>query len=730
MTSNTSQTNIATGGRVSSGVALTAGIELGHYRLLHKIGQGGFGITYLAQNTQTNERVVIKENLPTFYAYRNDYTLHVHPLDDETSPENYAHTLRRFVDEARTLARLNHPNIVRVLEAFEALGTAYYVMPYIEAKELHKVLPTEAVNEAWLLPILKSVLGALGYLHAQNLLHRDLKPGNILLQADGTPIIIDFGTARALQTERSATMVGTPGYTPIEQITPNGKRGPWTDIYALGATCYRLITGELPPQAVERLDDEDPYRPLAHRAELYGRFSATLLSSIDTALAVRAKNRWQSAQAWLEALAAPADTRSVPISVATVDTAAPSTPSKGSSLPLILTLLAVVLLGGGGYGVYAYLDAVEKARLQAEYEQAEAQRIAREKAERIKREEEARLAREEADRIKREEEARLAREEAERKAREEAACVEYIHAVMAVHTKASLPDADKIPTPPNDQVVQTLRELADKGNHEAEFVFSVLTTHGMSVPQNETKAMDYLRLAANAGEPHAQNVLGECYYQGKGVAKDEYEAAKWYRKSADQGHVIAQNNLGYCYDKGLGVSKDEYEAVEWYRKSADQGHAQAQHNLGWCYEKGFGVSKDAYEAVKWYRKAADQGHANACNNLGWCYQNGFGVSKDEYEAVKWYRKSAEQGNAIAQCNLGYCYEKGLGVSKDEYEAAKWYRKAAEQGFAIAQCNLGWCYESGFGVSKNMSEAVKWYRKAARQGNTNAQSNLKNLGKKW
>ena len=300
MNDNSSQSQ--NGANSGSGVALPVGLELGHYRLLRKIGQGGFGITYLAEHMQSHEQVVIKENLPTFYAYRDNDTLRIHPLDDDSSAENYSHTLQRFVDEARTLARLNHPNIVRVHEAFEALGSAYYVMPLIPGKELHKAAPS-VVDEAWLRPILKAVLSALSYLHGENLLHRDIKPANILLQEDGTPILIDFGTARALQSERSATMIGTPGYTPIEQITTHGKRGPWTDIYALGATCYRLITGERPPEANERLsDDEDPYRPLIKRSELRERFSRILLQSIDTALAIRAKNRWQTAQAWLEEL--------------------------------------------------------------------------------------------------------------------------------------------------------------------------------------------------------------------------------------------------------------------------------------------------------------------------------------------------------------------------------------------------------------------------------------------
>lgn len=283
------------------GVSLPAGMQLGQYRLLHKIGQGGFGITYLAEHLPSKEQVVIKENLPTIYAYRHQKTMQVLPLGSESAIQNYSHTLKRFVDEALTLAHLKHPNIVSVREAFEALGTAYYVMPYIPGSVLHQAAPPE-VDEAWLLPILKTLLGALEYLHGQNLLHRDLKPSNILLSDDGAPTLIDFGSARALHTARTCTMLGTHGYIPPEQMIPHGKCGAWSDLYALGATCYRLITGEIPPPCVVRLEDDTVYRPLQTRDELLSRFSPTILQSIDTALAIQGKNRWQTACAWLDEL--------------------------------------------------------------------------------------------------------------------------------------------------------------------------------------------------------------------------------------------------------------------------------------------------------------------------------------------------------------------------------------------------------------------------------------------
>ena len=305
MSTDNSQ-NYRTGTGVSQ-LALPAGVTLGQYRIIRKLGQGGFGITYLAEITTGGEHVVIKENLPTFCAMRNHTTLQVTATDPDDELQEYAEYLKRFVDEACLLAQLNHPNIVKVLGAFEGLGTAYYVMPWVGGKELQKAAPAPGViTESWLLPILRTMLSTLEYLHSNNIYHRDVKPANILLTAEGSPVLIDFGTARAIISDRSATHVGSPGYSPIEQLRSKGKRGPWTDVYSLGATCYRLITGERPPEAFDRLDeDEDPLRPLAPRAELHGRFSPAFLATIDKALALRSKDRWQTATAWYAALPVP-----------------------------------------------------------------------------------------------------------------------------------------------------------------------------------------------------------------------------------------------------------------------------------------------------------------------------------------------------------------------------------------------------------------------------------------
>ena len=298
--------------------ALPVGIKLGNYAIRKVIGSGGFGITYLAQEDITDKLVVIKENYPAEVSFRDMNSLTVGPAG-ESRKEAYEWAHKRFLDEAKLLSRLSHPNIVPILTAFTALGTAYYVMPHVEGTELHKAAPApRSITAEWLLPVLEKILSALGYLHAQGLIHRDIKPNNILLNAADEPILIDFGTARAVESTHSHTHIGTPGFMPFEQFSPKGKRGPWTDFYALGATCYCLITGKVPPDSVARME-EDEYLPLTDNPSLAGRFPERVLSSVDKALRMNRRERWQSAQEWLDALQTQPNVTSITIETVPLD---------------------------------------------------------------------------------------------------------------------------------------------------------------------------------------------------------------------------------------------------------------------------------------------------------------------------------------------------------------------------------------------------------------------------
>jgi serine/threonine protein kinase/N-acetylmuramoyl-L-alanine amidase len=285
--------------------ALPAGTRLEEFVIERILGAGGFGITYLASDVSLGRQVVIKENLPVQFCFRDPRSLTVSPR--HTSGEdldNFQWSLENFSRESAMLASVDHPGIVKVLRSFQAFGTAYFVMPFVEGMaldDLAKKRGDRSFTEVELASLLKDTLSALGYLHDRGIYHRDIKPGNILTTDQGKPVLIDFGSARQRLIERSMTVVESAGYTPFEQLQSRGNVGPWSDLYALGATLVKVMTGEAPPKANDRTMG-DPWQPLSGRAELTRRFSPLLLGTLDRALKLPIEERWQNAGDWQKAL--------------------------------------------------------------------------------------------------------------------------------------------------------------------------------------------------------------------------------------------------------------------------------------------------------------------------------------------------------------------------------------------------------------------------------------------
>ena len=253
-----------------SALRVNSMLQGGKYRIIEKLGQGGFGITYLAENTLLLGKVAIKEFFFKEYCDRDDSTSRV-TIPTSGNREIVERFKQKFIKEARTIFSLNHPNIVRILDVFEENGTAYYVMDYIEGESLGDMVKRRgAIPEAEALGYVKDAASALEYIHSKNINHLDIKPSNLVLRHDdGKVLVIDFGVAKQYDAVTSEGTTTTPvgishGYSPAEQYRKNGVQAfsPQSDVYALAATLFKLLTGNTPPEAMEIQDEGLPVAEL------------------------------------------------------------------------------------------------------------------------------------------------------------------------------------------------------------------------------------------------------------------------------------------------------------------------------------------------------------------------------------------------------------------------------------------------------------------------------------
>jgi serine/threonine protein kinase len=283
--------------------ALASGYLLRHYRIERVLSAGGFSIVYIATDTKQQHQVVIKEYLPSDQARRADGET-VESISAEANA-TFRQGIKRFFEEAGTLAKINHPNIVRVIDFFRDNNTVYLVMLYEEGKDLRWYIKRHGgrMSEKFIRTIFPQILIGLRELHANNLLHLDIKPANIFLRPGGKPLILDFGAAQPAYRDDKAQNPHTLtlGYAPIEQHR-RGHLGPWTDLYAIGASMWTCMAGKSPPSALERAK-RDRLKPAVKKFRRY--YSRQLLEAVDWCLRMDQIERPQTVQQLLDVLNQP-----------------------------------------------------------------------------------------------------------------------------------------------------------------------------------------------------------------------------------------------------------------------------------------------------------------------------------------------------------------------------------------------------------------------------------------
>lgn len=366
------------------GNGLPVGTRLNEFEITALVGEGGFGIVYLAIDHSLGRRVALKEYMPSALAGRNANSQV--QVKSDRHRETFQAGLKSFVNEARLLASFDHPALVKVYRFWEANGTAYMVMPFLEGKTLRDLLRENRAagrpvpDEAWLRSVLGPLTEALLVIHGEQCYHRDIAPDNVMQLPNGRWLLLDFGAARRVigDMTQALTVILKPGYAPIEQYAevPGMKQGAWTDVYALAAVVYFAITGRTPPPSVGRMLT-DTYQPLAQVAS--GRYGAEFLAAVDRALAVRPEARTQTIEQFRRELGlgeaavdaystqpprvqpvTPAE-RPLVAPTAAIDASRRHPPSPPTSMPpeaksgagkLIGAAVGVVVIAAVGFGVF------------------------------------------------------------------------------------------------------------------------------------------------------------------------------------------------------------------------------------------------------------------------------------------------------------------------------------------------------------------------------------------
>ncbi len=337
----------------SQSAALQPGSHIGDLQINAILGVGAFGITYLVTDPAIGTRFALKEYLPAEYVTRQDDGA-VTPKNEQSAPL-FNNGLKQFLNEARIVASLEHPNIVKVLRYFEANGTAYYLMPYYQGQTLHHKLVSDGnFNREDAKALMLPLMDALEYIHTEGVVHQDIKPANIYMTEQGAPVLLDFGVAAAdSESGHQAMRLGSEGYAAPEQSVVDGNIGPWTDIYGLAATLYRCVTGKIPTPASLRLeainqDEPDPLTAFSELAPtgLYGG----LTDAVEAGLKLPWQERPQDVGSWKKSFKSLDWHRSV------VSGAGSDAVEKESREWLPIILLVVFLLTMTGVGIFLLTD--------------------------------------------------------------------------------------------------------------------------------------------------------------------------------------------------------------------------------------------------------------------------------------------------------------------------------------------------------------------------------------
>ncbi len=601
--------------------------ETYRYEVIEPIGQGSFGIAYKAKmffKTQNESGVLVEKS--EIVAVKEFFIKKQNGRSGSSVTEGSSHGIfsyykKEFEHEANNLRYMVHPHIVQVYELFYGNDTVYYSMKFLNKKSLDNLIAEKGkLNENEALRFLQDIGSALSCMHDYKMLHLDLKPGNIMINDQGEAVLIDFGLSKRYNqdgTGKESTDIGkgTPGYAPIEQSnqTGNGDFAATMDIYALGATLFKMLTGQRPPLATEiKLEGFPAY--ILQEAGVDER----IMPAVAKAMNPDKNKRFQTVDEFINACLPEPDYDKADDLEAQADDAT-------TNIQRIALLKECFAADPTRLEVAKRLD--DYFMDIKDYVQSAEWCL---KA------------------------AKLGDSEAQRDIGDMYACGDGV--------------------PQNDYLaVKWYREAAYNGNSNAQTRLAEMYYAGKGVPQDFIEAARWYKMVVDSDPKNTESIysLGYMYEYGQGVPQDYLKAAQLYEKVADaheaKGIKLLDTicripdcmfRLAYLYQFGLGVTTNYTKAIHYYQKAIKYNHATAMFNLGCMYMDGQGVPVNQEMAVQLWQDAVNvkvyddeeisSGGLYAMFNLGVCYERGWGCTQNYETALYWYNKAIEHGHEKAE----------------------------------------------------------------------------------
>ena len=563
--------------------ALSCGTILaGHYVVGRVLGQGGFGITYIGWNLALEQRVCIKEYFPSGAAVRSTADNQLVLWGSGEHAEQLKSRRESFVKEARKLAKLSDlAAVVKVWDVFYENDTSYIVMNYVSGKTLKSWLVERGtpIDTETCVSLLDPVMRELERVHERGIIHRDIKPDNLMLQADGKIVLLDLGSAKDLSggSNQTSYLVASQGFSPLEQYNRNGKIGPWTDVYAMCATIWYCVTGKILPSPTERMSGEELHFDL---------LPPELRPVLEKGLAIMPESRIQSMAALRAALhVSDAAHTAEETPFAPPKAAVGGEPEKwyGKRYKTAVALMEEGKLASAA----ALFSSMGSYR--------DSQELAEQCRERAAQEPEAQAPTEAPQPEKRKSGARMLG----------AAALVLLAAFAALWIKSTGGKGSS-----GQSFNPTSTASVDISQYEA--VSNELLEEGnryLAVYEYEKALAAYMQAAA-AGNGAAMTNIGYLYENGLGVEKNYETAFEWFRSGAETGDPAAMFWVGWCYYYKLGVEKSYETALAWCLRAAEAGNAEAMNWVSDMYRYGQGTAVNIEKAEQWRQRAVEAGYTD------------------------------------------------------------------------------------------------------------------------